>query len=174
MKCWAARSTSCRRRRGGCCWPSTSMVTAECERQKMERSDYRFSRRDVRGVHGLGRYAVENPSAPAGGDGVPVGPSRRARPELRLRAYVRAPGRQRQARAARADRGRNAEKPRVRRKEVGANGRVVGVKSAPSRRGVGCGETTRIANIHAGSRGCTSSRSRKAHIRAHGKTVTTS
>ena len=61
-----------------------AMVTAECERQKMERADYRFSRRDVREVDGLGRYAVENPSAPAGGAGVSAGPSRRARPELRL------------------------------------------------------------------------------------------
>ena len=34
--------------------------TAECERQKIERTEYRFSRRDVRGVHGLGRYAVES------------------------------------------------------------------------------------------------------------------
>jgi hypothetical protein len=31
-----------------------TMVTAECERQKMERSDYRFSRRDVREVTGWG------------------------------------------------------------------------------------------------------------------------
>jgi DNA primase catalytic core len=30
------------------------MVTAECERQKMERSDYRFSRRDVRAYTGWG------------------------------------------------------------------------------------------------------------------------
>ena len=30
------------------------MVTAECERQKMERSDYRFSRRDVREFTGWG------------------------------------------------------------------------------------------------------------------------
>jgi len=30
------------------------MVTAECQRQKMERSDYRFSRRDVREVTGWG------------------------------------------------------------------------------------------------------------------------
>ena len=30
------------------------MVTAECERQKMERSDYRFSRRDVREATGWG------------------------------------------------------------------------------------------------------------------------
>ena len=30
------------------------MVTAECERQKMERSDYRFSRRDVRAFTGWG------------------------------------------------------------------------------------------------------------------------
>ncbi len=31
-----------------------AMVTAECERQKMERSDYRFSRRDVRAYTGWG------------------------------------------------------------------------------------------------------------------------
>ena len=31
-----------------------TMVTAECERQKMARSDYRFSRRDVRGTTGWG------------------------------------------------------------------------------------------------------------------------
>ncbi len=31
-----------------------AMVTAECERQKMERSDYRFSRRDVREATGWG------------------------------------------------------------------------------------------------------------------------
>jgi DNA primase catalytic core len=31
-----------------------TMVTAECERQKMERSDYRFSRRDVREATGWG------------------------------------------------------------------------------------------------------------------------
>ena len=30
------------------------MVTAECQRQKMERSDYRFSRRDVRAYTGWG------------------------------------------------------------------------------------------------------------------------
>jgi hypothetical protein len=30
------------------------MVTTECKRQKMERSDYRFSRRDVREVTGWG------------------------------------------------------------------------------------------------------------------------
>jgi hypothetical protein len=30
------------------------MVTAECKRQKMERSDYRFSRRDVREATGWG------------------------------------------------------------------------------------------------------------------------
>lgn len=31
-----------------------NMVTAECERQQMERSDYRFSRRDVRAFTGWG------------------------------------------------------------------------------------------------------------------------
>jgi hypothetical protein len=31
-----------------------AMVAAECKRQKMERSDYRFSRRDVRAVTGWG------------------------------------------------------------------------------------------------------------------------
>ncbi len=31
-----------------------AMVTAECERQKIERADYRFSRRDVREVTGWG------------------------------------------------------------------------------------------------------------------------
>ena len=54
MKCWAARSTSCRRRRGGLLLAVDEMVTAECERQKMERSDYRFSRRDVREATGWG------------------------------------------------------------------------------------------------------------------------
>jgi hypothetical protein len=48
-----------------------AMVTAECERQKMERSDYRFSRRDVREATGWGDTQLKIHLA-AGGTGIPV------------------------------------------------------------------------------------------------------
>ena len=48
------------------------MVSAECERQKMERPDFRFTRRDVRAFTRLGRLAIEAASASAGGAGVPA------------------------------------------------------------------------------------------------------
>ena len=48
MRCWAARSTNCRRRRGACCCLVDEMVRQDCERKKIERQDFRFSRKDVR------------------------------------------------------------------------------------------------------------------------------
>ena len=113
------------------------MVTAECERQKMERSDYRFSRRDVREATGWGDTQLkthlhrleelEYLLVHRGGRGQSIVY------ELRVHA---AEGR-RKAGAGRADRRGKALERWLRRKEVGAGGRVVGAKSAPSRRGVG-------------------------------------
>ena len=54
MKCWAVRSTNCRRKPAGCCCCIEEMVRGECARLKMERSDFRFSRRDVRAYTGWG------------------------------------------------------------------------------------------------------------------------
>ena len=47
-RCWAARSTSCRRRRGGCSCASTSWSRESCEAQQAGREDFRFTRREVR------------------------------------------------------------------------------------------------------------------------------
>ena len=63
-----------------------AMVTAECKRQKIERSEYRFSRRDVRAATSWSDYAAEDALAPAGGPRISDRASRRARAELRLRA----------------------------------------------------------------------------------------
>ena len=115
------------------------MVTAECERQKMERTDYRFSRRDVRGVTGWGDTQLkmhlhrleelEYLSMHRGGRGqsfvyelVFARPGDGGKPVLAGLIDVEKLG-----------------KHEVRRKEVGAGAARVGVESAPSRRGVGGG-----------------------------------
>ena len=113
------------------------MVTAECERQKMERSDYRFSRRDVREATGWGDTQLkihlhrleelEYLLIHRGGRGQ----------SFVYELVFTRPKRRRKAGAGRADRRGEARQKMVRRKEVGAGGPVVGVKSAPSRRGVG-------------------------------------
>ena len=83
------------------------------------------------------------------GSSVDAGASRRARPELRLRACLRASGRQRQAHASRPDRDRKAgdrqsegvsTTKRSRGRRASCRGQV-GPMSAPSRRGVGVPET---------------------------------
>ena len=61
-----------------------AMVAAECKRQKIERKDYRFSRREVRAVTGWGDTQLRLHLGAAGGAGVSSGASWRARPELRL------------------------------------------------------------------------------------------
>ena len=88
-------------------------------------------------VHRLGRYAVARASAAAGGAGISAGASRRARPELRLRAAVRRQG----------DGGRpmlagliDVEKLRgqtdeLRRKEAGLQGQTVAGSSGPKSAG---------------------------------------
>ena len=113
------------------------MASAECERQKMERVDFRFSRRDVRQYTAwsdsqLKRHLhrLEEPSIFSCITGC-------ARPELRLRTGVRAPRRQqRQAGAARPHRGGKALRVHLRRKEVRGGRREVRAKSAPSLGGV--------------------------------------
>ena len=70
-----------------------AMVTAECKRQRIERADYPLLAPRGPGRDRLGRHAAALASGAAGGIGIPAGPSRRARPELRLRACLRGRGR---------------------------------------------------------------------------------
>ena len=61
-----------------------AMVTAECERQKIERAEYRFSRRDVRAFTRWSDSQLKTASGAAGRPRISDRASRRARPELRL------------------------------------------------------------------------------------------
>jgi len=118
-----------------------TMVTAECERQKMARSDYRFSRRDVREATGWGDTQLkihlhrleemEYLLAHRGGRGqsfvyelVFARLADSGKPTLPGLIEIEKLG---------------IDKPKklVRRKEVGAGRPVVGVKSGPSRPQVG-------------------------------------
>ena len=62
-RCWAARSTSCRRRRGACsACSSTSGDARECAAQAdRARASYRFSRRELRETTELGRHPAARP-----------------------------------------------------------------------------------------------------------------
>ena len=60
------------------------MVAKQCEQLKMERTDYRFSRREVRQYTGWGDTQLRVHLAPAGRTRVPAGSPRRPGPELRL------------------------------------------------------------------------------------------
>ena len=137
MKCWAARSTNFRRRRGACCCSSTKWLSAECERQKIERADFRFSRRDVRQYTGWGNTQLKT--------------HLRRLEELeyllvhhggRGQSFVYELVFERQGDSGKPmlpglidD--RKAHRLQLRHKEVGAKRPVVGVKSAPSRGDVG-------------------------------------
>ncbi len=68
------------------------MVSAECERQKIERTDFRFSRKAVRAFTKWSDTQLKSTSASPGRTRISPGASRRARPESRLRAGVRGPG----------------------------------------------------------------------------------
>jgi len=95
------------------------MVSRICEEQKIERSEYRLSRRDVRQYTGWGDTQLRVHSASLGRAGVSAGASRRTRPELRLRAAVRSTTGDRQAAVARSDRNRKAQDLQLRQKERG-------------------------------------------------------
>ena len=77
MRCSAARSTSCRRRPAACSC-SRWMVTRRCTRLAIDRSDYRFSRRDVRAMTRLGRLPAEDAPAQARRAGIRARAPRRA------------------------------------------------------------------------------------------------
>ena len=81
----AARSTSCRRRRGACSGSSDELVAREAKRLGRDRG-FRFSRRQVREAHGLGQHAAPGPPRAAGRAGVRARAPRRPRAELRVRA----------------------------------------------------------------------------------------
>ena len=67
-----------------------AMVDARPARaQQIERSDFRFSRRERARAHGLERHAGARPPRPPGRARVPARASRRPRAELRLRAALR-------------------------------------------------------------------------------------
>ena len=72
------------------------MVTRECERLEIERLDYRFTRATVRQHTGWSDSQLKTHLHRLGGPRIPGAASRRAGPELRLRAQLR-DGRERQA-----------------------------------------------------------------------------
>ena len=149
-------------------------MTAECERQKMERSDYRFSRRDVREFTGWGDTQLK------------IHLHRLEEMEYLL---VHRGGRGQSfvyelVFARQADSGRpvlpgliDVDTLRKQWYDEKKSGPEAG-KSGPSRPQVGgvsgCGQNRSVASIHAGSRRCRVRASRKTHIRAHGQTATTS
>ena len=65
-RCSAARSTSCRRRRGGCSVLLDEMVRERVRRSRgSSASDFRFTRRDVREHTGWGNTQLQGPPATA-------------------------------------------------------------------------------------------------------------
>jgi DNA primase len=89
MKCSAARSMSCRRRRASCWAWSSRWSSSNARRNSIGRAQYRFSRRQVRECTRWGDTQLKIHLARLTELGIPARASGRPRPVLRVRAAVR-------------------------------------------------------------------------------------
>ena len=76
-KSWAARLDDLPPQTRRLLWLIDEFVGRECQRLKLARADFRFTRRDVRAAYRLGQHQLKLHLARLAGNGIPAGPSRR-------------------------------------------------------------------------------------------------